>query len=57
MPKYVPRLEGIMHSPLPGRALCLLTLGHISAYNMDNTILLYEYNFLGINIIAEEIFH
>ena len=23
-----------------GRALCLLTLGHISAYNMDNTILL-----------------
>ena len=21
-----------------GRALCLLTLGHISAYNMDNTI-------------------
>ena len=34
MPKYVPRLEGIM---------CLLTLGHISAYNMDNTILLYKY--------------
>ena len=26
-----------------GRALCLLTLGHISAYNMDNTILLYDY--------------
>jgi hypothetical protein len=26
----------------PGRALCLLTLGHISAYNMDNTILLYN---------------
>jgi hypothetical protein len=25
-----------------GRALCLLTLGHISAYNMDNTILLYN---------------
>jgi hypothetical protein len=25
-----------------GRALCLLTLGHISAYNMDNTILLYK---------------
>ena len=22
---------------------CLLTLGHISAYNMDNTILLYKY--------------
>jgi hypothetical protein len=40
MPKYVPRLEGIMHSP-SGRGLCLLTLGHISAYNMDNTILLY----------------
>ena len=39
--KYVPRLEGIMHSP-SGRALCLLTLGHISAYNMDNTILLYS---------------
>ena len=37
MPKYVPRLEGIMHSP-SGRGLCLLTLGHISAYNMDNTI-------------------
>ena len=29
MPKYVPRLEGIMHSPpFAGRALCLLTLGH-----------------------------
>ena len=27
MPKYVPRLEGIMHSP-SGRALCFLTLGH-----------------------------
>jgi hypothetical protein len=40
-PKYVPRLEGIMHSPL-GCALCLLTLGHILAYNMDNTILLYN---------------
>ena len=26
-----------------GRAFCLLTLGHISAYNMDNTILLYKY--------------
>ena len=37
MPKYVPRLEGIMHDP---SALCLLTLGHISAYNMYNTILL-----------------
>jgi hypothetical protein len=36
MPKYVPRLEGIMHDPSSGRALCLLTLGHISAYNMDN---------------------
>jgi hypothetical protein len=24
------------------RALCLLTLGHISAYNMDNTILVYK---------------
>jgi hypothetical protein len=29
-------------TPLPGHALCLLTLGHISAYNMDNTILLYK---------------
>ena len=28
MPRYVPRLEGIMYSP-SGRALCLLTLGHI----------------------------
>ena len=35
----VPRLEGIMHDP-KGSVLCLLTLGHISAYNMDNTILL-----------------
>ena len=25
---------------ISGRALCLITLGHISAYNMDNTILL-----------------
>ena len=33
MPKYVPRLEGIMHDPEGRRALCLLTLGHISAYN------------------------
>ena len=33
MTKYVPRLEGIIHSPS----------GHISAYNMDNTILLYKY--------------
>jgi hypothetical protein len=39
MPKYVPRLEGIMHDQEGGSALCLLTLGHISAYNMDNTIL------------------
>ena len=38
MPKYVPRLEGIMHDPKS--ALCLLTVGHILAYNMDNTILL-----------------
>ena len=44
MPKYVPRLEGIMPSNLGGRALCLLTLGHISAYNMDNTILLYKHD-------------
>jgi hypothetical protein len=41
MPKYVPRLEGIMHSS--GGALCLLTLGHVSAYNMENTIALYKY--------------
>ena len=32
MPKYVPRLESITHPP-SGRALCLLTLGHISAYS------------------------
>ena len=44
MSKYVPRLEGIMPSNLGGRALCLLTLGHISAYNMDNTILLYKHD-------------
>ena len=36
------RPEGIMHDP-KGSALCLLTLEHISAYNMDNTILLYKY--------------
>jgi hypothetical protein len=35
----VPRLEGIMHDS-KASALCLLTLGHISAYNMDNTVLL-----------------
>ena len=34
-------IEGIIHFT-SGRALCLLTLGHISAYNMDNTILLYK---------------
>jgi hypothetical protein len=28
-----------------GRALCLLTLGLILAYNMDNTIVLYKYEF------------
>jgi hypothetical protein len=27
---------------VPSRALCLLTLGHISAYSMDNTIVLYN---------------
>jgi hypothetical protein len=31
-----------IQSNIPGRALCLLTLGHISVYNMDNTILLYK---------------
>ena len=36
---YIPMLEGIMHDS-KGSALCLLTLGHISVYNMDNTILL-----------------
>ena len=25
-----------------GRALCLLTLGYISAYNLDNIMLLYK---------------
>jgi hypothetical protein len=53
MPKYVPRLEGIMQTRrvcfgsalcLLTSALCLLTLGRISAYNMDNTILLYKYD-------------
>jgi hypothetical protein len=39
MPIYVLRIEGIMHDP-KGSALCFLTLGHILAYNMDNTILL-----------------
>ena len=29
--------------PSSVRALCLLTLGHISAYNMNNTIVLYKY--------------
>jgi hypothetical protein len=42
MAKYVSRLEGVLHSP-SGRALCLLTLVHISAYDMDSTILLYNY--------------
>jgi hypothetical protein len=32
-----------IQSNTSGRTLCLLTLGHISAYNMDNTILLYKY--------------
>ena len=36
-----PKVRSIIHSPL-SRALCLLSLGHILAYNMDNTILLYE---------------
>ena len=46
MPKYVSRLEGIMQTRREcfGSALCLLTLGRISAYNMDNTILLYKYS-------------
>ena len=39
---YPKIIEGIMHFT-SSRALCLLTLGHISAYNMDNTILLYKY--------------
>ena len=43
MPKYVPRLEGILHSPF-GSCIMPSNLGHISAYNMDNTILLYKYN-------------
>ena len=37
-----------------GRALCLLTLGHISAYNMDNTILLYKYIYIYIYIIKKK---
>ena len=51
MLKYIPRLEGIMHSP-SGRPLCILTLGHISAYNMDNTILLYKYHTRFVNKIG-----
>ena len=51
MPKYAPRLEGIMQSP-SGRALCLLTLVHISAYNMDNTILLYKYKTQALQLLA-----
>ena len=31
------------HNARPGSALYLLTLGHISAYNMDNTILLFKH--------------
>ena len=50
MPKYVPRLEGIMPSN-HGTYFGIYTpirvvhyaLGHMSAYNMDNTILLYKY--------------
>jgi len=43
MPKYVPRLDGIMHIP-KGSALCFLPLGHISAYNMDNIIVIITLN-------------
>ena len=39
--RHKARSEGIMHDP-KGSALCLLTLGHISAYNINNTILLYK---------------
>ena len=54
MPKYVPRLDGIMHDP-KGSALCLLTLGHISAYNMDNTILLLLLLWMPLVILKNEI--
>jgi hypothetical protein len=43
MPKYVPKLEGIMNDPKRS-ALCLLTLGHSSAYNMNNTICIMASN-------------
>ena len=53
MPKYVPRLEGIMHSPFG-----LLTLGHIATYNMDNAILLYKYRIINydFSIIKKNFF-
>jgi hypothetical protein len=37
--KICPKVRSIMPSQ-KGSALCLLTVGHILAYNMDNTILL-----------------
>ena len=37
------------------RALCLLTLGHISAYNMDNTILLLLLLWMSLVILENEI--
>ena len=38
-----------------GRALCLLTLGHISAYNMVNTILLLLLLWMSLVILKNEI--
>ena len=48
MPKYVPRLEGIMHSP---SGSCI-----ISGYNMDNTILLYKYDSIHMYDIIWKLF-
>jgi hypothetical protein len=48
MPKYVPRLEGIMHDP-KGSAISLLTFRHTSAYNMGqhNIIVIITLNVFG----------
>jgi hypothetical protein len=46
------RPEGILHDP-KGSALCLLTVGHISAYNMDNTILLLLLLWMSLVILKD----
>jgi hypothetical protein len=37
-----------------GRALWPLTLGHITAYNIDNTILLYKLNTFKMTILPHK---